>query len=285
MKEKILYVELPEDGKYRKTIVTGDGKTVGIVYMMKNQSANKIRKPEKLIGGTEVYQKERIPYWYCKIKDGRDEFMFLDMEDLTEDDVYYDFKSGKVREFVTREEWEFRDKVLKALENKPEEGYRWIPTFEPSSDGNGGLQFVKGQKPLVGLDCIEWEELMKNYSPENESALSSINTYFLLTLRWLKDGIATLEKLVDNSTEIGHYWNSKNAKHDFELTGEREFGGLYGFVGNTYKLVIDQNSKSRFSKLGSEYYNFGDEYCLTHLEYVKATEKRTGSVGLLELKK
>ena len=43
-----------------------------------------------------VYQKDNnTPYWYCKIKDGRDEFMHLYFEDLTEDDVLYDAKGKK----------------------------------------------------------------------------------------------------------------------------------------------------------------------------------------------
>ena len=66
MKEKVLYVQLPEDAIYRKVIVTEDGR-IGIVYSEEclEQSVNVpleriIQKPEKLVGGTEVYQKEGI---------------------------------------------------------------------------------------------------------------------------------------------------------------------------------------------------------------------------------
>ncbi|MBQ2938208.1 MAG: hypothetical protein IJE05_04965 [Clostridia bacterium] len=79
MEEKVLYVKLPEDDKYRKVAITEDG----------------IPKPERLLGGTEVYQKEGVPYWYCKIKNGRDEFMHLYTEDLVEEDLYFDSKTGK----------------------------------------------------------------------------------------------------------------------------------------------------------------------------------------------
>lgn len=47
------------------------------------------------------------------------------------------------------------------------------------------------------------------YSPENESGRCSKATYFLLLLRWLKDGVATLEHLTDDSTDIGHYYKKK----------------------------------------------------------------------------
>ena len=42
-------------------------------------------KPAPLIGGTEVYQKDNgTNYWYCRIKNGRDEFMYVPFDDLTE---------------------------------------------------------------------------------------------------------------------------------------------------------------------------------------------------------
>ena len=292
MKEKVLYVQLPEDAIYRKVIVTEDGR-IGIVYSEEclEQSVNVpleriIQKPEKLVGGTEVYQKEGIPYWYCKIKNGRDEFMHLYTDDLTEKDLLYDSKTGEPRKFTTKMQKKFKDNVLVALENKPKEGFRWIPVFEPSSDGKGRLQFVKGKKPLVGLNCFEWKKLIEEYSPENESAKASIYTYFLQALRWLKDGIATLEQLADNSKGIGHYWDSENAKHDFELTGEREFGGLCGFVGNTCKIVEDPNSESSFSLVGGIYYNYGGECPLGDVYHVyDPLYKRDYIVGWLELKK
>ena len=149
MKEKVLYVKLPKDAKYREVIVTEDG-MIGIVYSEEDtnqlaiseanaQTEVIIPKPEKLVGGTEVYQKEGIPYWYCKIKNGRDEFMHLYTDDLTEKDLLYDSKTGKPRKFMTKMQKKFKDNVLVALENKPREGFRWIPVFEPSSDGKGRL--------------------------------------------------------------------------------------------------------------------------------------------------
>ena len=201
-------------------------------------------KPERLVGGTEVYKKEGIPYWYCKIKNGRDEFMHIYMDDLSERDLLYDLNTGKPRNFITTREKAFKENVLEALARKPKEGYRWLPVFEPSYDGKDSIQFVKDKEPLVGFNCYKWECLMENYSPENESGKSSKAIYFLLLLRWLKDGIATLEQIADDSTEIGNFVNAKDSKHGLELTGCREFGGLYGFVGNTSKIVVDSDIES-----------------------------------------
>lgn len=85
-----------------------------------------IPKPTPLIGGTEVYPKEGLPYWYCRIKNGRDEFMHLYFRDLSSDDILYT-ADGKKREFFTKRQDKFRANVMKALDKMPKEGFRWIP--------------------------------------------------------------------------------------------------------------------------------------------------------------
>lgn len=292
MEEKVLYVKLPENAKYRRVKVAGDG-MIGIVYSEECTCQAKkktmkvkveIPKPKALVGGSEVYQNDDVPYWYCKIKNGRDEFMHLYMEDLIEKDLLYDSKTGRKRKFSTEQQKKFIENVLDALENKPKEGYRWIPVFEPSSDGKDGLQFVKGKTPLVGLSCFEWNKKLREYSPANESGKSSKTTYFLLLLRWLKDDIATLEQLAEHSEKIGHYCDSENAKYDFERTGKRKFGGLYGFVGNTCKIVEDSDSNSGYSLLGGNCNNNGNKYPLADVNHINnSNNKNNNSVGLLEL--
>lgn len=245
-----------------------------------------IPKPVPLIGGTEVYQKDNgTGYWYCKIKEDRDEFMYLYFGDLTEEDLLYD-ANGKKRKFVTNKQRKFKANVLKALCNKPKEEFRWIPVYEPTKDDNGNIQYVSGANVLIELNSYNWEKTLKNYSPENGSREAPITTYFLLLLRWLKDGLATIEQLADDSRNIGHYWDSENTKHDFEKTGEREFGGLCGFVGNTYKEVKDSDSSSGFSLLGGEYYGYGDECPVANVYHDSNPDiPKYLSVGLLELTK
>ena len=292
MKEKVLYINLPDGANYRKVKVTEDGR-IGIVYTeecadsedsIKATLTVSIPKPIPLIGGTEVYQKENgTPYWYCKIKEGRDEFMHVYFDDLTEDDLLFD-TNGKKRQFVTNKQKKFKADVMKALKNKPKEGYRWIPVYEPSKNSKGNLRYTAGKEVLLALNSYEWEKKFEEYSPKNGSREASITTYFLLLLRWLKDGMATIEQLADNSKEIGNYWDSKDAKHSREKTGEREFGGLYGFVGNTYKIVKDSESDSGVSIVGGYYHTFGDSYPLADVLHVEDPhDTRFTGVGLLEL--
>ena len=292
-KEKAIRINLPEGAEYRRVEVTDGG--ISIIYAeetaidtvkVSKTVSKAIPKPTPLIGGTEVYQKEGLPYWYCKIKDGRDEFMHLYLGDLTVDDVLYT-ADGKKREFVTERQKKFRADVMKVLENMPEEGFRWIPVYEPSKDDGGNIQYVSGENVLRGLNSYNWEEAFHNYSPENGSMMSSITTYFLLLLRLLKDGFATIEQLADNSKEIGHYRNSENTKHKFEKTGERQLGGLYGFAGNTCKIVKDSESSSGFSILGFICSDIG--YICPLADVVSYSydmfDSRDYGVGLLELTK
>ncbi len=292
-KEKVMYAILPKDAEYRKAYVTEDGKvaiahaeeTVNDTVKVSKTVSKAIPKPTPLIGGTEVYQKEGTPYWFCKIKDGRDEFMHLYFGDLTNDDVLYT-ADGKKRMFITGRQKKFRADVMKALKNMPEEGFRWIPVYEPSQNNGGNLQYISGVNVLRGLNSYNWEEVLRNYSPENGSRMSSITTYFLLLLRLLKDGFATVEQLADDSKGIGHYGDSENAKHEFEKTGERQLGGLYGFAGNTYKIVKDSESSSGFSLLGGTYYYYGYKWPLADVEHDNdPNDTRNNGVGLLELTK
>ena len=245
---------------------------------------SKIPKPTPLIGGTEVYQKEGLPYWYCRIKNGRDEFMHLYFGDLTNEDILYN-EDGKKREFVTKRQYKFKANVMKALDKMPKEGFRWIPVYEPSEDSNFNLQYVAGKDVLIHRSPDLWNDICRFYSFENESRMATITTYFLLLLRFLKDGFATIEQLADDSREIGHYWDSKDTKHILEKTGERQLGGLYGFAGNTRKLV-NSETFANFALLGNDASVGGNEFPLANVEYdVKRDYWDSFTVGWLELLK
>lgn len=293
MKEKALYINLPDGASYRRVEVTADGRICIIYteqYVSKEKSIEEILtgtipKPIPLIGGTEVYQKDNgTPYWYCKIKEGRDEFMHVYFEDLTEKDLLYD-ANGKKRKFVTPKQKMFETNVKEVLKSKPKEGYRWLPVYEPSENSNGNLCYIAGAKVFQDLNAYQWYRKLEQYSPENGSKQATYTTYFLLLLRWLKDGIATIEQLADDSTEIGHYRYSKDAKiHQLEKTGDREFGGLYGFVGNTNKIVRTYETELDFSLIGGNYCAVGSEYPLARVRYGYNPEI-LGNIGLLELTK
>ena len=291
-KEKVISINLPDGAEYRRVEVTDGG--ISIIYaeetaidtsVVSKTASKALPKPRPLIGGTKVYQKEGTPYWYCKIKGSRDEFMYLYFGDLTNKDVLY-AANGKKYKFVTERQKRFKTDVMRALDNMPKEGFRWIPIYEPSMDTNGNLQYVSGANVLSNLNSYTWEGIFHNYSPENGSKMSSITTYFLLLLRLLKDGFATVEQLADNSNEIGHYCDSENAKDGFEKTGERQLGGLYGIAGNTYKIVRNSESSSGISLVGGYYDVYGYKFPLGDVVCDNSPkDTKYYGIGLLELTK
>ena len=228
-------------------------------------------KPAPLIGGTEVYQKDNgTNYWYCRIKNGRDEFMYVPFSDLTINDLIYD-ASGKERNFDLGFQYTFMLNVWKALKNKPEIEGVWLPVYEPSKYNNGGIHYVSGQPIRRDLDSYRWEMFLEAYSPENGSRMASTTTYSLLLLRWLKDGIATISQLAISSRYIASYGDT------YELTGERRFCGFYDFVGNTSKIVKDVDSPLGYSTIGGR-------SALSNLLYEEKPHHVFPScVGLLEL--
>lgn len=295
MSKKIFWFDLTDGEEYRGTIVEGDGKKIGIVYEKVSDNISlsvkgnvpKLPKPDPLIGGTEVYQKPQIPYWYCRIKNGRDEFCCFYVKDLDTGDILIDPKTGNRREFETPEEKEFVSNVLEAIRYKPKEAYIWVPVYEPTLDEDENLQFVSGKKPKTGLYCDEWEKLASRYSPQNGSRMLRKRTYFLIALRWIKDGIATIEQLVKMSNEIGNYYDSENAsKTDFEETGKREFGGLCWIAGNTFKILKDFNSLFEYCLAGGAYFCYGESNPMSRIEDIDSSNQRYDhSIGGVELRR
>lgn len=203
--------------------------------MKKVKRTTMLPKPEKMVGGTEVYQKEGLPYWFCRLKNGRDEFMHLYTKDLSKRNL---FRAKGWWEEVNKETFE------EALKNKPEGGGVWLAVYEPSRayDGSGKLRFINDDIPLTTISLEEWIKLSQSYSPENNTRILRYHNYILMLLRLYTDGFVTKDDLLYDSTHIGHYYDSPDAKTEdkqrMALTGERPpVGGLYNFVGNTWKIL------------------------------------------------
>lgn len=115
------------------------------------------------------------------------------------------------------------------------------PSF--SEDGKG-IQYKAGEMPAVGKTAIWNENAAKNFLPSKNSCLIKDTNYavFLGTLIQYLVGERgyTMEEawyaVCDDSTELGHFYNSPNAKRTFETTGSRRINWRYDF-GNTYKIA------------------------------------------------
>lgn len=136
------------------------------------------------------------------------------------------------------------------------------PMLDPSfaSDGKN-ICFEKGKKPAIGKSRNWWKKVAQEYNPERNSRLGTIFEYgaFLgvvikklveegKTVKWAWNAVC------NDSKELRHYWNFKDAKHDFEFTGSRCVCEYYDFV-NTYKILAEDDETGIFS-LASGLCNF-----------------------------
>ena len=280
-KEKVMFIKLPEGAKFLGASETDNGRLMISYYEEPVHNSMAPSIPVPLVGGSIIYQKVGLPYWFCRIKD-RDEFMYLRMDDLSSDDLLYS-ANGERRRFKTDKQEVFKRNVMLALADMPEEGFRWLPAYEPSEKDYGELQYVPGEEVFTDQSISDWQNMVFNYSPINGSTIASKTTYFLLALRYLKDGIATLEEIADNSSAIGNY---RDGKEDFflEKAGERTLGGLSGIVGNTKKLVRDLDSPTGISIVGGSFASFGYEHPMASIRKVyPGCNIVWGAIPLVEL--
>ena len=198
MKEKVLWVELPEDSEYQKVMVTGrqvdivylekcacqskkvlkielpegleyqgvrkEKERIGIVCLKKctcHQKAEaekpKAPKPKPCIRGGEVYCVVFWEYWLCKSEDGTRKFTQLCLEDLTFDDLIYDYQEKKGRVFYTKEEKTLANHILYALNNKPTEPFVWVEHNSRSILNSKGKEYpIKDRQIINYLSCLRW---------------------------------------------------------------------------------------------------------------------------------
>lgn len=142
-----------------------------------------------------------------------------------------------------------------------------VPVCDPSIDENGSLQFVAGCKPAVGYSYNELKEI----AIKNGVQLGSKKQYviFLATIihRLVEEGWSKADAffaVCTDSTQLGHYWNSEKARHDFEVTGSRKIAGKCD-LANTYKILRNDEKASVFWVASGDYGNFGNFYPLADL--------------------
>ena len=157
-----------------------------------------------------------------------------------------------------------------------------VPVCDPSIDENGSLQFVAGCKPAVGYSYNELKEI----AIKNGVQLGSKKQYviFLATIihRLVEEGWSKADaffSVCTDSTQLGHYWNSEKARHDFEVTGSRKIAGKCD-LANTYKILRNDERAGGFWVAGGIFNVGGDIRPLADLCIYNNYDGRCdGSVG------
>lgn len=124
-----------------------------------------------------------------------------------------------------------------------------VPVCDPSIAEDGSLQFVAGCKPAVGYSYNELKELAYKNGVELGSEDQYVLFLTMISHRLIEDygwsKANAINAVCYDSTELGHYCNSANAKDDLELTGSRGVAGKFD-LANTCKILAKDEKAGGF---------------------------------------
>ena len=153
----------------------------------------------------------------------------------------------------------FMEAVKKVIKAGMQDFYR--PTLDPSFDSDGRICYQTGMKPAVGKSYNWWYEHSKKFCSERKSRLGTKSEYIAFLAVFIKEMVASGKSLewawnavCNDSKELGHYWNSNDAKHALEATGNREVCG-WRDIANTYKILAEDKEAGGFWLAGGNYNN------------------------------
>ena len=196
-----------------------------------------------------------------------------------------DFMSHKPR---TEAEYNFKATLTEVIKNGIEDFYR--PAMDPSfSDKEKTkIHYMAGEKPAVGKSYNWWKETIKDSkwcfgTKAQYVAFLGVLIKMLVAKGW-KVGEAW-NAVCNDSKKLGHYWNSDNAKHQFEDTGSREICGFFD-LANTYKILAENEAAGGFWLAGGSFCDNGRYHPLAYLGlYYDYCYDRSYGVAWLVLKK
>lgn len=150
----------------------------------------------------------------------------------------------------TSAEKAFKEAVEKVIKAGVQDFYR--PTLDPSFDVDGRICYQAGMKPAVGRSYNWWVENAK----KSGYRLGTRSEYIAFLAVFIKEMVASGKSLewawnvvCNDSTELGHYWNSSNARYMLEATGKREVCGWHD-LDHTCKILDEDESLDGLLKVG-----------------------------------
>ena len=168
---------------------------------------------------------------------------------------------------------EFKRLLTEVINKGIKDFYR--PVMDPYASKDGDFFYEAGNKPAVGHSYDWWKKKAMEFDPDRGSRLGTRYEYVaflgVLIKSLVESGWKTADAwkaICDDSNELGHYWNSENAKHSFETTGSREVFGFYDLT-NTYKILAENEDEEAggFWLAGGSYINYSFNYPLADLSH------------------
>ncbi len=138
----------------------------------------------------------------------------------------------------------FKEKIEKVIKRGVKDFYR--PNIDPSFNSGGtGICYMFGSKPATGKSYNWWVVAARDFYPKCKSRLAKESEYYAFSAYFIKRLVEIGWKIDDAweavykaSKELGHYYDSEDAKHALENTGSREILGFCDLI-NTYKIFSE----------------------------------------------
>jgi len=212
-------------------------------------------------------------------------FPIVEIEKVSLEDRFMQYEPKTLEE-----KW-VKESIIKAKEINLKNFRK--PAMDPSfADDGETIIYCAEEKPALGKSPLWWEENALKFMPEkNSRMIDELEKYVwsgMLIRDLIEEGYGLDEAwkaVCVDSTEIGHYCNSKDAKHGFELTGSRQIGKWFD-LGNTKKIVTQPKSSPflGFIFFGGDYEYMGETHSVAsrHNLYNEFVNNY-GSVGELVL--
>lgn len=176
----------------------------------------------------------------------------------------------------TEEEKKFKREVKKVIKAGVHDF--WRPVCDPSIDDKGCICYEPGQMPCLDKSYMWWVDNAKKYAPEHGSRLGTKFQYIAFLAVLIKELVASgksvewaWDAVCNDSKELGHYWNSNEAKLDNEPTGSREICG-YCDLANNYKVLARNKKDGRVWVLEVVYDERGNDCPLSNLKLLERYE-------------
>lgn len=187
---------------------------------------------------------------------------------------------------------DFIEAVAEVKEERIEAFYR--PIYDPSDVGDHLVAYMKGMRPATGHSYNWWVKTASNMPAVEGRHWCVITEYqYYAFLVWLINQLIkaetveeTLNQIIIESKELGHYYNSKGSTkgNGFEPTGSRCICGIYD-LANTAKILACSNQEAGgFWLVSGDFSCYSNDLPLADLDhFTDVDDDDYVSVGMLVL--
>lgn len=208
--EQKMMIQIPGGGKALRTNILEEGKTVEIIYKSNTRFNNEFEEMFPIVKASTLFLE--------------DEFL----KHIPESDKQIRCKKH----------------IIMAIKMGVSD-FR-APIMDPSFEGKEKICYKAGMKPAVKKSPEWWDKNFRDFMPSKNSRMGNFYqryAFLAILIKYLiEEGGYTVggawKAVCDDSTKLGHYSNSKDAKHDFEPTASRQIGKWFDLT-NTEKITTD----------------------------------------------